>query len=166
MSMQKLWAPWRINYVQAKKVPRGCIFCNSVRARGSAGQVVFKTAYSICILNIFPYNNGHLMVAPIKHVKDLTKLSDVQLLDLMRSVEKARALLAQTLNPAGFNIGINMSAIAGAGIPGHLHVHIVPRWKGDTNFMPVVGDTKVISQSLEQLRKILRHAYTKSDKRT
>jgi ATP adenylyltransferase len=106
------------------------------------------------------------MVAPIKHVKDLTKLSDVQLLDLMRSVEKARALLAQTLNPAGFNIGINMSAIAGAGIPGHLHVHIVPRWKGDTNFMPVVGDTKVISQSLEQLRKILRHAYTKSDKRT
>ncbi|MFA5100428.1 MAG: HIT family hydrolase, partial [Candidatus Omnitrophota bacterium] len=85
--------------------------------------------------------------------------------DLMRSVESARVLLDKTLKPEGFNIGINMSAVAGAGIPGHLHVHIVPRWKGDTNFMPVLGDTKIISQSLNQLQKILRHAYTKTDTR-
>jgi ATP adenylyltransferase len=164
MSMQKLWAPWRINYVQGKKA-KGCIFCAAAKARGTAEHVVFKTDHALCILNIFPYNNGHLMIAPLRHVRDLSKLRDGELLDLMRSVETARMLLVRTLNPDGFNIGINMSAVAGAGIPGHLHVHIVPRWKGDTNFMPVLGDTKIISQSLTQLQTILRHAYTKTDTR-
>jgi ATP adenylyltransferase len=162
--MQKLWAPWRINYVQGKKA-KGCIFCAAAKAPGTAEHVVFKTKHSFCILNIFPYNNGHLMIAPLRHVKDLSKLSDKELLDLMRSVEKARALLSDTLKPEGFNIGVNMSRAAGAGIPGHLHVHIVPRWNGDTNFMPVLGATKIISQSLNQLHKILRHAYTKTDTR-
>jgi ATP adenylyltransferase len=166
MSMDKLWAPWRINYVQGKKA-KGCIFCAAARGpvkkSASAGQVVFKTKRSLCMLNIFPYNNGHLMIAPLTHVKDLSKLDDLELLDLLRSVEKARLLLDKTLKPEGYNIGINMSAVAGAGIPGHLHVHIVPRWKGDTNFMPVLGNTKIISQSLTQLHKLLRHAYTKTD---
>jgi ATP adenylyltransferase len=166
MSMDKLWAPWRINYVQGKKA-KGCIFCAAAKAkaselRSSAG-VVFKTKHSMCMLNIFPYNNGHLMIAPLRHAKDLSKLDDLELLDLLRSVEKARLLLDKTLKPEGYNIGINMSAVAGAGIPGHLHVHIVPRWKGDTNFMPVLGNTKIISQSLTQLHKLLRHAYTKTD---
>jgi ATP adenylyltransferase len=170
MSMDKLWAPWRINYVQAKK-QKGCIFCAAARqfAHGRAqtsstrDYVVFKTAHSLCLLNIFPYNNGHLMIAPLRHVRDLSRLRNEELLDLMRSVETARLLLGRTLKPEGFNIGINMSAVAGAGIPGHLHVHVVPRWKGDTNFMPVVGNTKIISQSLGQLHKILRHAYAKTD---
>jgi ATP adenylyltransferase len=166
MSMDKLWAPWRINYVQGKKT-KGCIFCAAAKApqkkSASAGQVVFRTKHSMCMLNIFPYNNGHLMIAPLLHAKNLSKLNDVELLDLLRSVEKARLLLDKTLKPEGYNIGINMSAVAGAGIPGHLHVHIVPRWKGDTNFMPVLGNTKIISQSLTQLHKLLRHAYTKTD---
>jgi ATP adenylyltransferase len=162
MSMQKLWAPWRINYVQGKKA-KGCIFCAAAKAPGTGEHVVFKTAHAVCMLNIFPYNNGHLMIAPRRHVRDFSKLSDGELLDLMRSVESARMLLARTIKPGGFNIGINMSDVAGAGIPGHLHVHIVPRWKGDTNFMPVVGDTKIISQSLNQLHKILRHAYAKTN---
>jgi ATP adenylyltransferase len=164
MSMKKLWAPWRINYVQGKKA-KGCIFCAAAKASGIAEHVVFKTKHSLCILNIFPYNNGHLMIAPLRHVRDLSKLNDGELLDLMRSVESARMLLERTLKPEGFNIGINMSAVAGAGIPGHLHVHIVPRWKGDTNFMPILADTKIISQSLEQLYKLLRHAHTKTDTR-
>jgi ATP adenylyltransferase len=168
MSMDKLWAPWRINYVQGKKA-KGCIFCAAAKTRAkkskAADQVVFKTKHSMCILNIFPYNNGHLMIAPLTHVKALSKLNDPEILDLLRSVEKARLLLDKTLKPEGYNIGINMSAVAGAGIPGHLHVHIVPRWKGDTNFMPVIGNTKIISQSLTQLHKLLRHAYTKTDAR-
>jgi len=162
MSMKKLWAPWRINYVQGKKT-KGCIFCAAAKTPGTKEQVVFKTKHSLCILNIFPYNNGHLMVCPVRHIRDLSMLRDGELLDLMRSVETARMLLVSTLKPEGFNIGINMSAVAGAGIPGHLHVHIVPRWKGDTNFMAVVGDTKIISQSLNQLHKMLRHAYTKTN---
>ena len=162
MSMDKLWAPWRIRYVQGKKA-KGCIFCVAVKARLGRDHVVFKTAHSLCILNIFPYNNGHLMIAPLRHVRDLSRLTDEELLDLAHSVETARLLLERTLHPDGFNIGINMSAVAGAGIPGHLHVHIVPRWKGDTNFMPVLGNTKIISQSLAQLHKILRHAYAKTD---
>jgi ATP adenylyltransferase len=117
------------------------------------------------MLNIYPYNNGHLMIAPLRHVKDLSSLNDAELLDLMRSVEKARSLLSKALKPDGFNIGVNMSRVAGAGIPGHLHVHIVPRWNGDTNFMPVIGNTKVISQSLDALHKLLRHAYAKTDTR-
>jgi ATP adenylyltransferase len=164
MSMKKLWAPWRITYVQGKKA-KGCIFCAAAKTQGAAEHVVFKTEHALCMLNIFPYNNGHLMVAPLRHVRDLSKLRDGELLDLMRGVEKARVLLEKTLKPEGFNIGINMSAVAGAGIPGHLHVHIVPRWKGDTNFMPVLGDTKIISQSLTQLHTLLRHAYTKTDTR-
>jgi ATP adenylyltransferase len=117
------------------------------------------------MLNIYPYNNGHLMVAPLRHVKDFSRLSDGELLDLMRSVEKARSLLASAIKPEGYNIGVNMSAVAGAGIPGHLHVHIVPRWKGDTNFMPVIGQTKIISQSLEQLLKLLKNAHAGTHKR-
>lgn len=166
MSMDKLWAPWRIDYVQGKK-NKGCIFCAAARSkpagRGHARHVVFRTRYSMCILNIFPYNNGHVMVAPLRHVRDLSRLCDKEVLDLMRSVERTRKLLIAALKPEGFNIGVNMGRVSGAGIPGHLHVHIVPRWNGDTNFMPIVGNTKVISQSLEQLHKLLRHADTKTD---
>jgi ATP adenylyltransferase len=158
--MDTLWAPWRINYVQAKK-SKGCVFCRAGRAKGAAlaaDFVVFKTRHSMCLLNIFPYNNGHLMVAPLAHMPELSKLTDVQALDLLRSLDRAKKLLQKTLKPDGFNIGINVSRSAGAGITGHLHVHIVPRWQGDTNFMPVMYNTKVISQSLNQLCRVLRHA--------
>lgn len=139
--------------MQSKK-DKKCIFCLAVKkARGS--QIIFKSKYSFCILNIFPYNNGHLMVAPIKHCADITLLKDEEVLDLFRSLKEAKKLLDRVLRPQGYNIGINLNDVAGAGVTGHLHIHIVPRWKGDTNFMPIIGNTKVISQSLKELFKQL-----------
>jgi len=108
------------------------------------------------MLNIFPYNNGHLMVAPLRHVRDISLLDKEEILDLFASLNRAKALLEKVLSPDGYNIGINVSRTAGAGIPGHLHIHIVPRWNGDTNFMPVLNNTKIISQSLEELHKRLK----------
>jgi ATP adenylyltransferase len=157
MSMDKLWAPWRINYVQAKKKP-GCIFC----AHARSAHLVFATEHSLCLLNIFPYNNGHVMIAPRRHVADLAELKDNEVLDLFGAVKTVEKLLKQLLRPQGFNIGINLGEAGGAGIPGHLHIHIVPRWKGDTNFMPVLNNTKVISQSLQELLKRLKDAYRKT----
>jgi len=144
----RLWAPWRIKYIRNPKVKK-CIFCKPDK------YVILKTKHSMAMLNIFPYNNGHIMVAPLKHVKELSRLSDAEMLDLFKTVEKMRSLLQETLQPQGYNIGINIARAAGAGIPGHLHVHIVPRWQGDTNFMPIVAKTKVISQSIEELYKQL-----------
>ena len=125
--------------------------------------MVFKTKHAFCLLNIFPYNNGHLMVSPRKHVRNMDNLKDEELLDLCQAVSLAKKLLQKVLKPQGFNIGLNLGSVAGAGIPGHLHVHIVPRWKGDTNFMPVLGQTKIISQSLGELHKQLRHAYSETN---
>jgi ATP adenylyltransferase len=159
--MQRLWAPWRINYIRSEKKNKKCIFCQDAQNR-KKNYVVFKTDYSIVLLNIFPYNNGHLMVAPIRHVRDISLLKDEEALDLFRSLKKAKTLLEKVLRPDGYNIGINLSESAGAGIVGHLHIHIVPRWRGDTNFMPVISKTKVISQSLEELHKRLKYAYAKT----
>ncbi|MDD5594885.1 MAG: HIT domain-containing protein [Candidatus Omnitrophica bacterium] len=152
--MDKLWAPWRIKYISAKK-QKGCLFCNTVKKQNK-DFLVFKDKYAICILNIFPYNNGHLMVAPIKHTRDLSKLNDKETLGLMQSLKKAERLLEKVLKPQGYNIGVNIGSAAGAGITGHLHIHIVPRWKGDTNFMPIIYKTKIISQSLEELYRLLK----------
>jgi len=148
--MDKLWAPWRLKYVKKIIKHKGCIFCKE------RGWVVFTKKHSFCMLNIYPYNNGHLMIVPKKHTGDLSLLNDEELLDLMQSLNLAKKLLTQVLNPQGFNIGINLGRIAGAGFPGHVHVHIVPRWHADTNFMPVVAETKVISQSLEELLRKLK----------
>jgi len=159
--MDKLWAPWRINYVRAKKLT-GCIFCKA-RRPGVKSYLVFKTRHSVCMLNAFPYNNGHLMVSPIRHKADLSELTEIEALDLFRSINKAKSLLEKVLQPQGYNIGINISSASGAGIAGHLHVHIVPRWFGDTNFMPVVFGTKVVSQSLEELKRKLKDAESEAD---
>lgn len=152
--MEKLWAPWRIKYIKAKRKKK-CVFCPDTGAKGR-DYVIFKTRYSACRLNIFPYNNGHLMLAPARHVKEISQLRDEEILDLIRGIDKAKKLLAKALKPHGYNIGINMSRSAGAGITGHLHIHVVPRYSGDTNFMPVLYDTKVISQSLDELYKLLK----------
>lgn len=154
--MNRLWAPWRIKYLRIRKNKR-CIFCGA-KKNVKNSYPVFITRYSICMLNIFPYNNGHLMVAPLRHLRDTAQLTDKEALDLMQSVNKAKALLDKVLKPHGYNLGLNLSRSAGAGIPGHLHIHIVPRWQGDSNFMPIVHGTKVISQSLEELQRLLKHA--------
>lgn len=159
--MDRLWAPWRIKYIRSKKEAK-CIFCDAVK-HGQRRHVVFMTKYSICLLNIYPYNNGHLMVVPIKHKRDLNLLSDPEALDLFKAINKAKKLLDKVLRPAGYNIGINLSEVAGAGITGHVHIHIVPRWRGDTNFMPAVFNTKIISQSLDELLKLLKNVESEAD---
>lgn len=152
--MDKLWAPWRVKYIRAKK-EKGCIFCKA--ARGAPKSYRFlKTKHSIAMLNIFPYNNGHIMVSPVRHVGDIAFLKKAELIDLFETLNKARRLLNKALKPQGYNIGINLGKNAGAGITAHLHIHVVPRWTGDTNFMPTIFGTKVISQSLEELYKKLK----------
>jgi ATP adenylyltransferase len=158
--MNKLWAPWRVNYVRSKKA-KGCIFCLALKDPQS-NYVVFNTKYSVCILNIFPYNNGHLMVSPLRHLADISRLKEEEALDLFKSVKKAKKMLDNVLRPQGYNIGINLNDVAGAGIKAHLHIHIVPRWRGDNNFMPVLGATKVISQSLKELYKQLKNECKKT----
>lgn len=159
--MDRLWAPWRINYIKAKKQKK-CIFCHAQAPR-KKDYVVFRTKHSVAMLNIFPYNNGHIMVSPIRHIDDFARLRESEALDLFRSLSKARRLLDKVLKPDGFNIGINISKAAGAGIDKHLHIHIVPRWTGDTNFMPILFDTKVVSQSLDELYKQLKNAESKTN---
>lgn len=157
--MDKLWAPWRISYIRTKKTKK-CLFCQS-KKNDAAKFVLFKTKHALAMLNIFPYNNGHVMVCPFRHVREISDLSETEILDLIRAMNRAKALLDKVLRPEGYNIGINISAIAGAGIVGHMHIHIVPRWNGDTNFMPVLNNTKIISQSLQELYRQLKNAQKK-----
>jgi len=159
--MDKLWAPWRVKYIRGKK-KKGCIFCKSLK-NGGKSFVFLKTKHSIAMLNLFPYNNGHAMVCPIRHIKDFTKLRNEEAKDLFSCLKATQSLLDKVLKPEGYNIGVNLSRAAGAGITGHLHIHIVPRWCGDTNFMPALFSTKVISQSLEGLFKSLKNAKSKKD---
>ncbi len=154
--MDKLWAPWRINYINHHR-RAGCIFCRAKR-NFKSDHLIFKTKRIICLLNIYPYNNGHLLISPLRHVAELEQLSEEEILDMFKSLKRAKALLKKVLKPQGYNLGINLGRQAGAGITGHLHLHIVPRWAGDTNFMPVTGRAKVISQSLAELSKLLKNA--------
>ncbi len=157
--MDKLWAPWRINYIRSKK-QKGCLFCRKNTGKPKE-YIIFKTLYSIARLNIFPYNNGHMMVSPLRHVAGIDQLKDEEVLDLFRAVKRAQKLLDQAIKPQGYNIGINIGRSAGAGITGHLHIHIVPRWVGDANFMPAIVNTKIISQSLDELYKQLKNERSK-----
>jgi len=152
--MDKLWAPWRAKFVR-KKRKGSCIFCLGKNAHKDDRFIIKKTKFSFALLNIYPYNNGHIMVSPRRHVKDLLSLNDAELLDMMKLVRESQALLEKKLKPHGFNIGINTGEVAGAGYKNHIHVHIVPRWKGDTNFMTAIGNAKVLPQSLKGLHKLL-----------
>ncbi|HBU07704.1 MAG: HIT family hydrolase [Omnitrophica WOR_2 bacterium RIFOXYA2_FULL_45_12] len=155
--MDRLWAPWRIGYINNSKRIKGCLFCVvSKEKTDKKNLVIFRSRHVFSILNKFPYNNGHLMVCPYRHIKDPGQLNADEILDLFAVLNKMRLLLKRALSPDGFNIGMNIGRVAGAGIPNHLHLHIVPRWKEDTNFMPALFSTKVISQSLEELYDNLR----------
>ncbi len=156
--MNKLWAPWRSKYVtKIIGKEKGCIFCRMLReCKDKQNYILARTKHSFAVLNIYPYNNGHVLVVPNRHVSDFLKLTKEEKLDLFELLEKVKTKTDKTLKPGGYNIGINLGRVAGAGFPGHLHIHVVPRWKGDVNFMPVVGNPKVISQSLAALYKKLR----------
>jgi ATP adenylyltransferase len=153
MTMDKLWAPWRRKFIYHKK-NRDCIFCAKPRSRQDAKNLILergKTVYSL--LNLYPYNNGHLMVAPYRHIAGLEELSNEETLELFGLVKRSLRTLTKALKPRGYNVGLNLGRIAGAGYDKHVHIHIVPRWQGDTNFMPVLAETKVISESLAELRR-------------
>jgi len=155
--LDKLWAPWRIKYVSNPNKDRGCIFCKLFKDKKDASNlIVLRSRYCFAILNKYPYNNGHMMIVPNHHVKDLEKLSREEVLDLAATTIKTKNIIKDMLHPDGFNIGINIGKVSGAGVKSHLHIHIVPRWNGDTNFMPVINNTKVISQSLKDLYKNLK----------
>lgn len=156
MTNQRLWAPWRIQYIKNFKKEKGCLFCRVFKSKQDAKNlVIFRSQESLVMLNLYPYNNGHLMAAPIRHVASLEMLKPDEITDLMRCVNKAKLLLDKTLKPQGYNLGCNINRIAGAGFDQHLHIHIVPRWAGDTNFMTPLCNTRVISQSLHALYKEL-----------
>ncbi|MHC4478393.1 MAG: HIT family protein [Planctomycetota bacterium] len=174
MERKNLWAPWRIGYVQglsdqgdsakSGKAQPGdgsdCFICRDLAnpQDDSKNLVLWRCPYSIVILNRFPYNNGHLLIAPQRHIDELQQATDDELLEMIKLIRESQKVLSLAIEPHGFNAGMNLGRCAGAGLPGHLHIHLVPRWNGDTNFMSVCSDTDVISQSLtelfEQLRKI------------
>ncbi len=155
--MQRLYAPWRVSYITGlDKKKDGCVFCSIFASKKDASNLIFlRGQYCFAVLNLYPYSNGHCLVLPNRHVADLSKLKSEELAALMEMTVKVQGLLTKVFKPAGFNLGMNLGRVAGAGIPGHLHMHIVPRWKGDHNFMPITGGTKVISQSMGGIHKSL-----------
>jgi ATP adenylyltransferase len=157
--MDRLWAPWRLSYVASAKPPSGegpCFLCQGLAAGDDRSNlIVERTPLSVVVLNRYPYNNGHLLIAPKAHKATLDELGADELLDTQETLRRSVRLLSGLLRAEGFNVGLNLGRVAGAGLPGHLHWHVVPRWNGDTNFMPVVGDTRVIVQSLDALWEML-----------
>jgi len=158
--MEQLWAPWRMAYVANTKEPAkegDCFLCRGLAGGDDrASLLALRTELSAVFLNRYPYNSGHLLVVPRAHKATLAELSAEELLDVMETVRKSIAALQELMRPDGFNVGVNLGRAAGAGVPGHLHWHVVPRWSADTNFMPVIGDVNVIVQSLEALYELLR----------
>jgi len=155
--METLWSPWRMEYIQANKDQSddsGCVLCR-LRDGEESERVLARTELAYVVLNKYPYNPGHLMVVPSRHVGDLDELSDDELLELQRLLTRSVRALREESAPHGFNIGMNLGRIAGAGIPDHLHWHVVPRWGGDTNFMPVVGETRVLPELVEETARRL-----------
>jgi len=154
-----MWATWRMAYVGGRPA-KGCILCRIVKARPDRkGWIVARAAHSLVVLNAFPYNSGHVMVVPERHVPDLSGLSAEERADLVELLARAERAVRRAYRPQGLNIGINQGACAGAGVPGHVHVHVLPRWDGDTNFMPALAATKVMPESLPATWKRLRAAF-------
>jgi ATP adenylyltransferase len=158
----QLFAPWRMEYIRGLDRPAGtdCFLCAADAAgndpqRCQEALVIWGTTHSVVLLNRFPYTNGHLLVAPRRHLADLAEMTADEMLDIQTQTATAVALLKRAVAAQGFNIGMNLGRCAGAGLPGHLHQHIVPRWNGDTNFMHVVGETRIIPQALSQIREEL-----------
>lgn len=162
--MDKMWAPWRLEYIKnVDKNNEGCIFCDKPKQnKDQENLIVYRDKFCFIILNKYPYNNGHLMVVPFEHKSDILEISTDILLNIQVVIQKAIKALKYTIEPHGFNIGLNMGRSAGAGIADHIHYHIVPRWNGDTNYMPVLADTKVISEALNQTWKKLFDELKKS----
>jgi ATP adenylyltransferase len=147
--MKRIWAPWRIDYVREAK-PEGCIFCQKPQEEADQDNLIlYRGEHCFVIMNLYPYNNGHLMVVPYRHVNTLQELTPEELAEMMEQVNLCLDVLQELMAPGGFNLGMNLGTAAGAGIKDHVHMHVVPRWVGDTSFMPVLCDTRVIVEGIQ-----------------
>jgi len=160
--MEKLWAPWRVEYLT--KVKSGCLFCNALAARDDDRLLIIERwERAFTIMNRYPYNNGHLMVAPIRHIGEIESLDDEEILEVTRLISRGIKSMNLIFKPQGYNIGINQGSVAGAGVVNHIHIHLVPRWQGDTNFMPICAQTKVISEGLKETYNRLKQGLIRLD---
>jgi len=162
--MKHLWSPWRLAYITAEET-EGCVFCHAAEGQEDrASLVLLRGAHAFVILNRYPYNNGHFMVVPYAHVPSLEDLDVPTLTEMMLLLNRGMAALRRSMQPDGFNLGANLGHVAGAGIHDHVHLHVIPRWTGDTNFMPIVGDIRVVPetwlQTYDRLRAALAHELT------
>jgi ATP adenylyltransferase len=161
--LKHLWASWRIKYIQNAGGDRGCAFCNALAATDNAENlIVTRAEHSFVILNKFPYTSGHLMIVPVAHQASLEDLTPAARAQMMELVTQFITILRTIYHPEGFNVGINIGNAAGAGIPGHVHIHVVPRWVGDTNFMTAVGHTRVLPETLDQTYLRVRETWEKT----
>jgi len=161
--MERLWAPWRAPYILGPK-EEGCLLCRiGGEKKDDRNLVLWRGRLCFVMMNLYPYNSGHLMVVPYRHEKDLENLSQDEAGEMMDLAGRCIGALRRSMHPQGFNLGINLGDIAGAGVEDHLHLHVVPRWKGDTNFMPVAARTKVISQDLGETYRTLREAWPREE---
>jgi ATP adenylyltransferase len=161
--MKHLWAAWRMKYINKSDPEQGCVFCNAQAKTDSAENlIVARGGSAFLILNKFPYTSGHVMVVPFQHVDALDLLEAPTRAEMMELVSRATVVLRQVYRPQGFNIGINIGSAAGAGVPGHIHIHIVPRWGGDTNFMSTVGEVRVLPEELEESYRRIKEGWGKS----
>lgn len=155
---ERLWAPHRMPYLQGENRSVNCVFCEAPKP-GHDDLVVFKGETVFVIMNLYPYNSGHLLICPYRHVADLTDLTPAESTEIVALTAHSMKVLRKVSKAAGFNIGINQGALSGAGIADHLHQHLVPRWSGDTNFMPIIGSTKILAQLLTELRDLLASSW-------
>ena len=162
--MEKLWAPWRAPYILGPR-EEGCLLCRIAGEQDDARNLVlWRGRLCFVMMNLYPYNSGHLMVVPYRHEKDLERLRREEMGEMMDLAGTGVRVLKKAMSPQGFNLGVNLGGIAGAGVEDHLHLHVVPRWKGDTNFMPVAAGTKVISQDLQETYRALLSAWPGKDR--
>lgn len=155
---ERLWAPHRMPYLQGENSSVNCVFCEAPKP-GHDDLVVFKGETVFVVMNLYPYNSGHLLICPYRHVADLTDLTPAESAEIVALTAHSMKVLRKVSKAAGFNIGINQGALSGAGIADHLHQHLVPRWSGDTNFMPIIGSTKILAQLLTELRDLLASSW-------
>ncbi len=161
--LKLLYAPWRFRYIKSisDSSEQTCIFCEAPRKSDEEAFILARGKHSYVIMNLYPYNTGHVMVVPYRHVASLEELKDDEALEIFKFIRISIKVLKEAMKPHGFNIGVNIGRVAGAGIDKHVHVHIVPRWNGDANFMPIIGGVKVISQDIRETYNMLKPLYEK-----
>jgi ATP adenylyltransferase len=158
LSAERLWAPWRLQYIKGSK-PEECIFCAKPALDDQSALIVRRGERCFVMLNAFPYTSGHVMVAPYEHAADLAALDEPTTLELMQLTQESIKAIRVAYSPEGYNVGANLGTVAGAGIADHVHMHVVPRWEGDTNFMSVIGEVRVLPESLEDTQRSLKKAF-------